>query len=302
MATVPDRLPARWVAPGLLAVAAAAALLWATAGPSAVQGDAAATPRAALPDTDVMARPVDAGFTASPTVAARVTDAPRVALEDFQRRLVSPYEEEREVALDVLLPPLMAADPAALARMVQQMPAGPLRDRLRAAVAGRWAGQDAAGVARWVLTISDDEERAQAAREAVAALARAEPAQALALAEQLDPSLSDGTLPRMARLWAETDTPAALAWARQRLTEPAGPAALLAVQAVLAAAVRWPEQVAGLVPSLPDGEARDATVLAIARSWPERDAAAASAWVDALPAGPTKERAAAAVRQVPSVP
>jgi len=274
--------PVALVAAALAAIAAAAAVVVGWASTGAVPGDTAAVPRATSPGVPPWPKGTQVGVAAAtPSVSGPAWAAAPInfqgALREFEWRLVSGDEQEREQALDLRLPALLAQNPDALRRAVEQMPAGPLHDRLRSAVIARWAVLDSAAAVGWVASMTDSEERTQAGREVVSALARSEPAHALEVAERLGVGLVDGSAVRTARLWAEADAPAALDWAVRRLSVPAGAAQELAMPIVQAAVQAWTRQ----------------------------DPAAAAAWIDALPAGAVKDhalQASALEGNAPAVP
>ncbi len=258
---MPNRPPLVALVAAVLA-AIAAAVMFGWAGTGAAPDGLAPVPQTAPPrdtQTEVAAAMPSAP---SPVWAAAPIDFQAV-LRDFEWRLVSGDEHAREQALDLQLPALLTQNPDALRRAVAQMPAGPMHDRLRAAVIARWAAQDSSAVVGWVASMTDSEERMQAGREVVSTLARGDPAHALEVAERLGVGMTDGSAARTARLWAEADAPAALDWAVRRLSSPTGVA----------------QELAGPI------------VQAAVQAWTRQDPAAAAAWIDTLPAGAVKDRA-----------
>lgn len=277
------------------AMALAAVVVWAGAGVVADGTGPAALPAAPPVVANVPGMASVVPGTAGPASAAAPVGF-LVALRDFEWRLVSGDEHERELALDLQLPALLAQDPDSLRRSVARMPAGLLHDRLRAAVIARWVALDGAAAVGWVQALADEDERAEAGRELVAALARSDPARALEAAERLRMGLADGTLERTARVWAQADAAAALNWAAQRLSEPAGASSALVWPIVQAAAAQMPAQASGWALLLPDGQARLDAVQMVSRAWTAQDPDAAAAWIDAMQPGEIKDLSLAAAR------
>jgi hypothetical protein len=112
----------------------------------------------------------------------------------------------------MLLPELLAADPAAAVQLMNRQPPGNTRDTLRDEMARQWVLQDRESALSWVETLSYEERRA-AATTAVRALAAQSPELAFMAADRLGVGRDDGSLEYIAQIWAETDPDAAGRWA-----------------------------------------------------------------------------------------
>jgi hypothetical protein len=133
----------------------------------------------------------------------------------IERALVSSDPRQRETAFAVLLPELLAAEPAAAVGIFARQPPGEAREALRAEMARRWVMQDRESALAWFETLEEPDRRA-AATIAVQSLAARAPADAIAAAHRFGVGRDDGSLEHIARIWAEDDPDAARRWAEQQ--------------------------------------------------------------------------------------
>ena len=107
------------------------------------------------------------------------------AEQTLERALLSDNAQDREAALVYLLPELLQMEPDRVLALLARMEPGPARDTLRQEVAQIWVHQDAQAAARWLKSL-EGAERREAAVAAVTSLAPFEPAQAAAIARELE--------------------------------------------------------------------------------------------------------------------
>ena len=120
---------------------------------------------------------------------------------DLERALVSNNPQERETALNFLLPELLDANPARVAELVARQQ-GETRDVLRDEVVRLWTRKDREAATIWMGSLDIERERKAAATVAMRTLAAIEPAQAVALADQFDIGWDDGSLEHIVQIWA----------------------------------------------------------------------------------------------------
>ena len=206
------------------------------------------------------------------------------------RALSSGSAAERDHALNVLLPRLVAADPAAAGHLALAWEAGLLRDELLSRVIRNWAEQDIGGALTWLTSLLDSADRSLASEASTRQVARTDPAGALELALALRVGLDDGSFERMAQLWAEEHPADAVNWA---VNQPRGPVRdRLLARVAHVRAQQEPAEAARLVlDHMAPGTARDAAVLAVVRQWAVRDHAGAALWVDQFPPGALRTQA-----------
>lgn len=197
---------------------------------------------------------------------------------------------ERDHALNVLLPRLVAADPAAAGHLALAWEAGLLRDELLSRVIRNWAEQDIGGALTWLTSLLDSADRDLASVTSTKQVVRTDPAGALDLALALRVGLDDGSFERMAQLWAEEHPADAVNWA---VNQPRGPMRdRLLARVAHVRAQQEPAEAARLVlDHMAPGTARDAAVLAVVRQWAIRDHAGAALWVDQFPSGALRTQA-----------
>jgi hypothetical protein len=102
----------------------------------------------------------------------------------IERALVASDPQQRETALTMLLPELLAADPAAAVQIMNRQVPGETRDALRDEMARRWVMQDRESALTWMETLAEADRRA-AATVAMRALAAQSPEQAINAADRL---------------------------------------------------------------------------------------------------------------------
>ena len=197
---------------------------------------------------------------------------------------------ERDHALNVLLPRLVAADPSAAGHLALAWEAGLLRDELLSRVIRNWAEQDIGGALTWLTSLLDSADRSLVSVASTNQVARTDPAGALDLALALRVGLDDGSFERMAQLWAEEHPADAVNWA---VNQPRGPVRdRLLARVAHVRAQQEPAAAARLVlDHMTPGTARDAAVLAVVRRWAIYDPAGATLWVDQFPSGALRAQA-----------
>lgn len=247
---------------------------------------------ASAPAETASARPATAIIPAPASPAALSEEPARSddLTAQITRALNSGSATERDHALNVLLPRLVAADPAAAGHLALAWETGLLRDELLSRVTRRWADQDIGGALTWLTSLLDSADRNLASVASTNQVARADPAGALELALALRVGLDNGSFERMAQLWAEEHPTDAVNWA---INQPPGPVRdRLLARIAHVRAQQEPAEAARLVlENMAPGGARDAAVLSVVRQWAVRDYAEAALWVDGFPPGTLRTHA-----------
>lgn len=201
---------------------------------------------------------------------------------------------DRDRALLVLLPKLIAQDPAGAGQLALAWEPGPTRNEFLRQVIHHWAEADIGGVLTWLTSLLDTQDRTIAAATATAQVAQDDPAGALDLAQLLRVGLEDGSFEHLAQVWTEENPRAAMDWV---VAQPAGP-----LRDRLLARIAWvraqsePAEAADLVLTrMQPGEAQAAATAAIVRQWALREPADATEWVAHFPEGTLRTRAVAAL-------
>ena len=138
----------------------------------------------------------------------------------IERALAASEPQQRESAFAMLLPELLAADPAAAVQIMNRLPAGETRDALRDEMARRWVMQDRESALTWMETLVDDQDRRAAATVAMRTLAAESPEQAIITADRFGVGRDDGSLEYIVQIWAETDLDSARRWADRQPADP----------------------------------------------------------------------------------
>ena len=122
-------------------------------------------------------------------------------------------------------------------------------------------------------------------------LAETNPAAALALAAQIDPSKRAGDLMEdLTQQWAGADPLAAAAWAKLNTSGEEQARLLQRVGFVLSQSS--PVDAAEFVQAqIPSGPVQDEALMTVVNQWGNKDLAAAAAWVKTFPEGPLQQRA-----------
>jgi hypothetical protein len=221
------------------------------------------------------------------------TPAPAESLSnEITRALRSGSPAERDHAFNVLLPRLIAEDPAAAGHLALAWEPGPLRDEFLRHVIRLWASADIGGTVTWLVSLLDEPDRLTAATAATAQVAQSDPAGAIELSALLRTNVEDGSLERLAQLWTEEKPREAQAWIVEQPASALRDRLLARIAHVRAQ--QEPAEAASLVLNhLAPGDTRDAAFLNVVRQWAVRDPASATAWVAQFPAGPLHTRALA---------
>ncbi len=165
--------------------------------------------------------------------------------------------------------------------LTQQLPAGPERDVVAAALSERWMQYAPDQAARLVATMRPGEEQSRVAIKAALEWATWDPAAAAAWAASFPAGpVREQALPVVARQWACKDAAAASDWL-QTLPSDSGRAKAAEAHISKIEDTR-PELAARWVTSLPDGEKRNQEVEKIARAWSKTDPKTAQAWLETV--------------------
>lgn len=225
-------------------------------------------------------------------VAPILPPAPVSLADDLTRALRSGSAHDRDHALHVLLPRLIAQDPATAGHLALAWEPGALRDEFLRQVIHHWSTADIGGVLTWLTSLLDTNDRSLAAGATTAQVRQADPAGALDLSQALRVGLDDGSFEHLAQLWTEDDPRAATDWVA---TQPAG-----ALRDRLLARIAWvraatdPAEASALVLNhMQPGETRSQAVLAVVHQWAMREPGEAAEWVGHFPTGALRDRALA---------
>jgi len=154
----------------------------------------------------------------------------------------------------------------------------------------RWAGTDPDAALAWASQLSDPDLRREASQAVCFKVAEGNPRAALELAQGIGLEDEPGLLENLVAQWAAADAPAALDWIERRDAGEAREALLS--RAVFALAASEPSEAVHVVEErMAQGPLQVEAAASALNRWWQRDAAAASDWVDGLPEGPLRERA-----------
>jgi len=134
----------------------------------------------------------------------------QLALE-LERALAASDAQQRETALNVLLPELLQAEPARVVGIVARQEPGAVRDALREEVTRQWITLNRDAAIEWIGSL-DQAERHSSATIAMRTLAAGDPAQAIQVADQFGVGRDDGSLEYIVQIWATEDAGAAMRW------------------------------------------------------------------------------------------
>lgn len=129
----------------------------------------------------------------------------------IERALVSRDSQQRETVLNFILPELLREAPDRVIAVVARQEPGETRDVLRDEVARQWITKDRDAAIEWMNSL-EHAERQASATIATRTLAAVEPAQAIAVANQLGIGRDDGSLEHMVQIWATERPEEAQRW------------------------------------------------------------------------------------------
>jgi hypothetical protein len=227
-------------------------------------------------------------ISAAPVV--RPTTAVPAPADEIARALRSGTAAERDRALTVLLPALVASDPAAAGHLALAWEPGALRDDLLREVIRLWSAADIGGAVTWLSSLLNNADRGNAATAAAAQVAQTDNAGAIELSQLLGVGTADGSLEHLTQLWTEENPREAMAWI---VTQPAGPN-----RDRLLSRIAWvraqsePADAASLVQDrMSAGPVREDAIIGVVRQWAVRDPVGATNWVAQFQPGPLQTRA-----------
>lgn len=229
----------------------------------------------------------------APSPSAAVTESTALA-NLISRYLSDGSADERDHALHILLPRLIAHDPAAAVRLALGWTPGLMRTELLGAVTRHWAEADLAAALAWLISLPDADDRRVTAAATTAWLAQSDPASALELGQWLGVGSNDGRLEHIVQLWTEEYPAEAIGWVTRQPAHRTRD--LLLARVAHVRAQQAPLEAARVVlDHLPAGPGQDEALLTVVRHWAARDIGSAAAWVAGFPAGPLQMHAAAEI-------
>jgi len=222
-------------------------------------------------------------------VRSRESQSQQLQLQ-IGRALASADDEERERAYSHLLPELIAIDPAAMKRLVENYPAGTIREQLLRRTAHTWSAVNLQEAIAWAKGVNEDGERVVAATEIVSQVRQTDPGHAIEVSDVFGIGRNDGTVEHIALLWATQNLQAALEWSEAQ--PPGPPRDQILARIVTVETERSPADAANTVlQEMSPGPAQTDAIAPVIREWSVRDAAAASTWIQDLPQGPLRDLA-----------
>jgi hypothetical protein len=226
----------------------------------------------------------------APTPAKQPTGDGVTSADEITRALHNGTAAERDRALNILLPALVASDPAAAGHLALAWEPGALRDQLLQEVIRLWSAADIGGAVTWLTSLLNQADRGNAATAAAAQVAQTDTAGAIELSQLLGVGTADGSLEHLTQLWTEENPREAMAWI---VTQPTGPN-----RDRLLSRIAWvraqsePIEAANLVlEHMNAGATRDDAVIGVVRQWALREPAGATNWVAQFQSGPLRARA-----------
>jgi hypothetical protein len=164
----------------------------------------------AIPARASVPEPVTEPARAAPAPPSEI-DQPRQVSLAIERALVAADPSQRETAFNILLPELLALDPAEAEALLQRHPERESRAELREQLARHWIVRDREAAVRWLHGLPD-EDRHAAAVSAVRALSAHSSVQALELSDEFGVGRDDGSRDYLLQMWAAEDPEAAKQW------------------------------------------------------------------------------------------
>ncbi len=186
----------------------------------------------------------------------------------------------------------LAKDPASAAELVTNLPPGDYRQNALATLCHSWANTNAPAALAWAQALPSEAERVAALNNIVADWAANDPQAALQFADQ-HPELSGAALGEIAKAWSKTDLTAASHWVESLPEGQKKDAALLALAEATEA--RAPQTAAELCAALTTTQPSTMDVEAIARSMAKDDFARALEWARSRKDDPTRLAALSAL-------
>ncbi len=233
------------------------------------------------------------GSTPLPGKSRREAARPRGA-EAVAAALRSDRSEERQLALDTLLPDLMARDMVAAAELAAELPGWAGREQALLRVSDVWGASDPGEAAAWAAGLGTPEERRFCLAAICRQAARTDPALAIGYALDSVDGEDPALLEHLAATYIASEGPGtrkeAAVWIRATWNNEDRDRFWAA--GVRMMAENAPEKAANLaVEHISPGPVQDEAVISILHQWSRHDRAAAAAWVALFPEGEFRTRA-----------
>ncbi len=211
-------------------------------------------------------------------------------VDEIAHALRSGTVTEKDRAINVLLPALVASDPSAAGHLALAWEPGALREELLHEVIRLWSAADIGGAVTWLTSLLNNADRGNASTTATAQVAQTDPPGAIELAQLLGVGTADGSLEHLTQLWTEENPREAMAWIVTQSTGPNRDRLLSRIAWVRAQSE--PTEAAALVlDHMNAGALRDDAVIGVVHQWALRDPAGATNWVAQFQSGPLQTRA-----------
>jgi hypothetical protein len=154
-----------------------------------------------------------------------------------------------------------------------------------------WATRDAEGALAAAMKLPAGAERDQALGEVCSGMAQNHPAEAVELAKTLHLDQQPGAvLEHLIQTWATSDVAAAADWVKAQAADGARDGLVTRVAYIQAQSA--PAEAANLIlDEMPAGPSQNDALLMVVHQWANKDAAAATAWVNEFPQGTLHDRA-----------
>lgn len=230
---------------------------------------------------------------AFPTVEDRVAQLSAAIVQELNAT-----NHGHDTVFTNLLPQLIALDPMAAAKLVENTTSEQGREELLRQVIQTWTTNDATAAFTWAEQLADTNEQQRALIYATKQMAELDPAAAAAAARCLTDG-QDAVMGDIALTWAGKDLAGALNWAT---SQPAGAQrdGIIARVAFIESRTA-PEAAADLViTEIPPGQAQEEAAISVLRQWALQDFQSARAWADRFPSGPLRDRALAELSEITS--
>ena len=244
-----------------------------------------------LPDHRAIAVPQ-----AFPTIEDRVAQLSAAILQELN----TTNQEGHDTVFTNLLPALIALDPMAAAKLVENTTDQQGREELLRQVIQTWTTNDATAAFTWTGQLADTDEQQRALIYATKQMAELDPAAAAATAARYLADGQDAVMGDIALTWAGKDLAGALSWAA---SQPVGKQRdeIMARVAFMESRTA-PEAAANLViDEIPSGPAQEEAAISVLHQWAIQDFASAKAWAERFPSGPLRERALAELSGIASI-
>jgi hypothetical protein len=203
-----------------------------------------------------------------------------------------PVGQAKNDAVKSVVETMSEQDPSGAAAYLLQLPGSSNREAILGQVTYNWARSDPAGLLAWASQNLTGHDYNTVVDNALSHIGATDPtAEVAALAQISDPKVVNAAIPYLARIWAEQDGPAALAWAQALPVDNAQVRSSALSSVLYTWTINDPVSAAAYVQTLTTDASFGDLANMVLNSWGRSDPQAALAWVESLPPGSAQTQA-----------